>query len=44
MQHVSHYVVTQKKSLLLFFPALFLHLVGFVTLIRHASDQENPGK
>ena len=44
VQHVSHYVVTQTKSLFLFFQALFLHLVEFVILKRRASEQENAGK
>ena len=43
VQHVYHYVVTQTKSLFLFFQALFLHLVEFVILKRRASEQENAG-
>ena len=44
VEHVFHYVVTQTKSLLVFFQALSLHLMDFVILKRHASEQENAGK
>jgi hypothetical protein len=36
VEHVFHYVVTQKKSLIRFLQAAFLHLAEFDILRRHS--------
>jgi hypothetical protein len=44
MQHVSHYVVTQKKSCFRLRDPFLLHLVGLASTKRRELDEENAGK